>query len=49
MKKISFVIAMLTFMLFELIGPEVIGYSVILMPIYYLILNRAAKSKIEEL
>ena len=39
----------LTFTLFELIGPAVIGYSVMLMPIYYLILNRAAKSKIEEL
>jgi hypothetical protein len=41
--------ATLTFTLFELIGPEVIGYSVILMPIYYLILNRAAKSTMEEL
>ena len=44
-----FAAATLTFMLFELIGPEVIGYSVILMPIYYLILNRAAKSTMEEL
>ena len=41
--------ATLTFTLFELIGPQVIGYSVILMPIYYLILNRAAKSRMEEL
>ena len=44
-----FAAATLTFTLFELIGPEVIGYSVILMPIYYLILNRAAKPRIEEL
>ena len=44
-----FAAATLTFTLFELIGPEVIGYSVILMPIYYLILNRAAKSRMEEL
>ena len=44
-----FAAATLTFMLFELIGPQVIGYSVILMPIYYLILNRAAKSTMEEL
>ena len=44
-----FAAATLTFTLFELIGPEVIGYSVILMPIYYLILNRTAKSTIDKL
>ena len=44
-----FAAATLTFTLFELIGPEVIGYSIILMPIYYLILNRAAKLRMEEL
>ena len=32
--------ALLTFTLFELIGPVVIGYSFILMPIYYLAVNR---------
>jgi len=32
--------AILTFTLFELIGPAVIGYSVILMPIYYFVVNR---------
>ena len=41
--------ATLTFTLFELMGPAVIGYSVILMPIYYLIVNRAVTSTMEEL
>ena len=44
-----FCAAMLTFILFELIGPAVIGYSILLMLIYYLLVNRAAKSKMEEL
>ena len=32
--------ATLTFALFELIGPRVIAFSVLLMPIYYLIINK---------
>ena len=34
-----FVLASLTFMLFELIGPKVIAYSLIIMPMYYLWMN----------
>ena len=35
-----FFIAILTFSLFELSGPIVIGYSILLMPFYYFIINR---------
>ena len=35
-----FFIAILTFSLFELNGPIVIGYSILLMPFYYFIINR---------
>jgi len=37
--------ATLTFTLFELIGPAVIGYSFALMPIYYLMVNRLDNRK----
>ena len=35
-----FALATLTFSLFELIGPIVIGYSILLMPFYYLLFRR---------
>ncbi len=35
-----FLAGLLTFTLFELIGPMVIGYSIIFMPIYYKLINR---------
>ena len=35
-----FVLASLTFTLFELIGPIVIGYSILLMPFYYFLVNK---------
>ena len=42
--KIEFLLifsaAILTFALFELIGPRIITFSVLLMPIYYLIINK---------
>jgi len=30
-----------TFALFELLGPKVIAYTILLMPIYYILINRA--------
>ena len=35
-----FLSGLLTFTLFELIGPTVIGYSILFMPIYYKLINR---------
>ncbi|MDC3239627.1 HXXEE domain-containing protein [Gammaproteobacteria bacterium] len=35
-----FFAATLTFSLFELIGPVVIGYSILLMPVYYFLINK---------
>ena len=35
-----FLTGLLTFTLFELIGPIVIGYSILFMPIYYKLINR---------
>ena len=35
-----FILGFLTFSLFELIGPIVIGYSILLMPLYYLLFRR---------
>ena len=43
-----FFAAMLTFSLFELIGPIVIGYSVLLMPFYYFVINRRKVRAIEK-
>jgi hypothetical protein len=43
-----FFAAMLTFSLFELIGPIVIGYSVLLMPFYYFLINRRKVRAIEK-
>ena len=43
-----FFAAILTFLLFELIGPIVIGYSVLLMPFYYFIINRRKVRAIEK-
>jgi hypothetical protein len=37
-----------TFALFELIGPEVIAYSVLLTPLYYIIMNKAESANIKE-
>ena len=37
-----------TFTLFELIGPEVIAYSVLLTPLYYIIINKAELANIKE-
>ena len=37
-----------TFALFELIGPEVIAYSVLLTPLYYFIINKAESANIKE-
>lgn len=37
-----------TFILFELIGPEVIAYSVLLTPLYYIIINKAELANIKE-
>jgi hypothetical protein len=34
-----------TFALFELIGPQVIAYSVLLTPIYYIMMNRMESVK----
>ena len=36
-----FVGGVITFALFELIGPEVIAFSVLLTPLYYVLINRA--------
>ena len=43
-----FVAASLTFALFELIGPIVIGYSILLMPFYYFVSNRRKVRAIEK-
>ena len=43
-----FFVAMLTFSLFELMGPVVIGYSVLLMPFYYFVINRIKVEAIEK-
>jgi hypothetical protein len=43
-----FFAAMLTFSLFELIGPIVIGYSILLMPFYYFAINRIKVAAIEK-
>ena len=40
--------AMLTFSLFELMGPVVIGYSVLLMPFYYFVINGIKVEAIEK-
>ena len=40
-----FVAGITTFALFELIGPEVIAYSVLLTPIYYIMMNRSKLAK----
>ena len=40
-----FVAGITTFTLFELIGPEVIAYSVLLTPIYYIMMNRSELAK----
>ena len=37
-----------TFALFELIGPEVIAYSVLLTPLYYFFINKAEPANIKE-
>ena len=34
-----------TFALFELLGPKVIAYTILLMPIYYILINRAGPIK----
>ncbi len=39
-----FLAGLLTFTLFELIGPMVIGFSIIFMPAYYKLINRPNKS-----
>ena len=38
-----FLAAILTFTLFELTGPMVIGYSIVVMPFYYKLINRLNK------
>ena len=43
-----FFAAILTFSLFELIGPIVIGYSILLMPFYYFVINRIKVEAIEK-
>jgi len=43
-----FIAGMTTFALFELIGPEVIAYSVLLTPVYYIIMNKAHSANIKE-
>ena len=40
-----FVAGITTFTLFELIGPEVIAYTVLLTPIYYIMMNRSESAK----
>ena len=40
-----FIAGMTTFALFELIGPEVIAYSVLLTPVYYIMMNRTEPTK----
>ena len=40
---ILFVMGMTTFTLFELIGPEIIKYTVILSPLYYIMINKIEK------
>jgi len=40
-----FIAGMTTFALFELIGPEVIAYSVLLTPVYYIMMNRTEPAK----
>ena len=40
-----FVAGITTFALFELIGPQVIAYSVLLTPIYYIMMNRMESVK----
>ena len=43
-----FFAAILTFSLFELMGPIVIGYSILLMPFYYFVINRIKVEAIEK-
>ena len=43
-----FFAAILTFSLFELMGPIVIGYSVLLMPFYYFVINGIKVEAIEK-
>jgi len=40
-----FVAGITTFALFELIGPEVIAFSVLITPIYYIMMNRSELTK----
>ena len=40
---ILFLSGIATFTLFEMIGPKVLGYALILMPIYYITINRLEK------
>lgn len=43
-----FFAAILTFSLFELVGPIVIGYSILLMPFYYFVINKIKVRAIEK-
>ena len=36
----------ITFALFELIGPEVIAFTLILMPLYYIVINKMGKKNV---
>jgi len=40
------VAGIITFSLFELIGPEVTAYTLILMPLYYILINKMDKKKV---
>ena len=40
---ILFLSGIATFTLFEMIGPQVLGYALILMPIYYITINNLEK------
>jgi hypothetical protein len=40
-----FVAGITTFALFELIGPQVIAYTVLLTPIYYIMMNKVESVK----
>ena len=40
---ILFLSGIATFTLFEIIGPQVLGYALILMPIYYITINNLEK------
>jgi len=41
---ILFLLGLTTFILFELIGPEVIRYAVLLCPFYYIVINKKNKN-----